>query len=395
MKKPAPKKSFSTASSTKKFSPRASSFNTRETSSRAPQTERSAKPFRKEYTKRDAPATSSPKTGYQGKASNFNPNYYSEKKSHSNISGDGKKNITRTPYVQVSKEPRTNKLHTTDYTKYSSLPPSADSGSLRRTLAPRDTSWGKVADWYNKHLETNDDTYHVKVVFPNVLRMLGDITGKKVLDLACGQGIFSEKLRDQGALVTGVDLGKQLIKIAEENSLSVKQKGTHKVTYHVASADDLYMLKNGSLDIVVCILALQNIDNLQKTIIEASRVLTADGRLIFVLNHPSFRNPRKTFWAFNEEDDTQYRRVDEYMSESHIKIDMTPGSVTDKKFTVSFHRPLQVYVKALSKAGFTITHLEEWISHKESEKGPKQRAENKSRKEIPMFMCIEANKYSS
>lgn len=352
MKKPAPKKSFSSTSSAKKFSPRTPSFNIRETTSRTPRTQMSAKPFRKEFTKRDAPATASPKPGYQGKASNFNPNFHSENKS----------------------------LQSKVY-------------SLKS--APRDTSWGKVADWYNKHLETNDDTYHVKVVFPNVIRMLGDITGKKVLDLACGQGIFSEKLRDQGALVTGVDLGKQLIKIAEENSLSIKQKGTHKVTYHVASADDLYMLKNGSFDIVVCILALQNIENLQKTITEASRVLTTNGKLIFVLNHPSFRNPRKTFWAFNEEDDTQYRRVDEYMSESHIKIDMTPGSATDKKFTVSFHRPLQVYVKALSKAGFAITHLEEWISHKESEKGPKQRAENKSRKEIPMFMCVESQKVIS
>lgn len=368
MKKPAPKKSFSSSIPVKKFSPRSSSFNNREDVSRAPRTSKTAKPSSKDFSKRDTSTASLLKTGYQGKASNFNPNYYSDKKTSLHD--------TRTIRTQNLKKFETKNLQPITY----NLKPATD------------TSWGKVADWYNKHLETNDDTYHVKVVFPNLLRMLGNINGKKVLDLACGQGIFSEKLRDQGALVTGVDLGKQLIKIAEENSLSVKQKGTHKVTYHVASADDLFMLKNGSFDVVVCILALQNIENLQKTIAEASRVLTPNGKLIFVLNHPSFRNPRKTFWAFNEQDDTQYRRVDEYMSESHIKIDMTPGSATEKKFTVSFHRPLQVYVKALSKAGFAIIHLEEWISHKESEKGPKQRAENKSRKEIPMFMCVECKK---
>ena len=85
----------------------------------------------------------------------------------------------------------------------------------------------------------------------------------------------------------------------------------------------------------------------------------------------------------------QYRRVDEYMSESHVRIDMTPGSITDKKFTVSFHRPLQVYVKALTKSGMAITRLEEWVSHRESERGPRKKAEDKSRKEIPLFMCIE------
>lgn len=252
-----------------------------------------------------------------------------------------------------------------------------------------DTSWGGVADWYDKHLSGNDDTYHSKVIFPNVIRLIGDAHGKKILDLACGQGIFAQQLRDNGALVTGVDLGKELIAIAEKHNETIKEKGTHKVVYHIGSAEDLYMIKDKSIDIAVCILALQNIENLQKTIEEVSRVLVAGGRFIFVLNHPSFRNTKKTYWAYNEKDEVQYRRVDEYMSESHVRIDMTPGSPKDKKFTVSFHRPLQVYVKALSKAGFAVTRLEEWVSHRESERGPKKKMEDKARKEIPLFMCIE------
>jgi ubiquinone/menaquinone biosynthesis C-methylase UbiE len=255
-----------------------------------------------------------------------------------------------------------------------------------------DTSWGTVASWYNDHLEKTGDTYHEKVVYPNLLRVIGDIKGKKVLDLACGQGQFSRLMRDKGAHVTGVDLGKELIAIAESHNISVKEAKTHKAIYLQGSADDLYMLKDSTFDIVVCILALQNIENLQKTIEEAKRVLAPNGSFVFVLNHPSFRNPRQTYWGYDEEHDTQFRRVDEYMSESHYKIDMTPGSKTDKKFTVSFHRPLQVYVKALSKARLSLTHLEEWVSHKESEKGPRQKAENKSRKEVPLFMCIEGKK---
>jgi ubiquinone/menaquinone biosynthesis C-methylase UbiE len=265
--------------------------------------------------------------------------------------------------------------------------PRAKSQELK---AVSDTSWGGVADWYNKHLEKGDDTYHSKVIFPNILRMLGDVEGKKILDIACGQGIFSEQLRDKGAFVTGIDLGKELIKIAEEKSKSVQEKGTHKVIYHVASADDLFMLKDKSFDIVVCILALQNIEDLHKTMAEARRVLPKSGKLFFVLNHPSYRNPKQTYWGYNEADNMQYRRVDEYMSESHVRIDMTPGSLVDKKFTVSFHRPLQVYIKALSKNGFAVTRLEEWVSHRESERGPRKKAEDKARKEIPLFMCIES-----
>lgn len=258
--------------------------------------------------------------------------------------------------------------------------------------AVQSTSWGGVAEWYDKHLEKSGDTYHEKVIHPNLLRILGSIEGKKVLDLACGQGIFSQQLRDKGAHVTGVDIGKELIALAEEKNKTVKEKGTHKVTFFVSASDDLYMLKDATFDTVVCVLALQNIENLQKTIAEVRRVLKSDGTFLLVLNHPSFRNPKQTQWGYDTEADVQYRRVDEYMSESHVRIDMTPGSVKDKKFTVSFHRPLQVYMKALSKYGFAVTRLEEWVSHRESERGPKKRAEDKSRKEIPLFMYIEAKK---
>ena len=150
--------------------------------------------------------------------------------------------------------------------------------------------------------------------------------------------------------------------------------------------------ENGKLktfDLVVCVLALQNIEQLQKTVQEVKRVLSKNGRFIFVLNHPSFRNPRQTRWEYDDKEKVQYRRVDEYMSDSHVKIDMTPGSTTHKKFTISFHRPLQVYVKTLAKYNFAITHLEEWISHKTSKDGGREKAENKARKEIPLFMCIE------
>ena len=46
-------------------------------------------------------------------------------------------------------------------------------------------------------------------------------------------------------------------------------------------------------------------------------------------------------------------------------------------------------MKIFSKSGFAITRLEEWISHKQSGTGPRQTAEDKARREIPMFMCIE------
>ena len=71
---------------------------------------------------------------------------------------------------------------------------------------------------------------------------------------------------------------------------------------------------------------------------------------------------------------------------------MNPGEKDNKSFTYSFHRPLQLYFKTFAKNGFAVTRLEEWISHKESEPGPRQDAENTARKEIPLFLFLEAVK---
>ena len=51
------------------------------------------------------------------------------------------------------------------------------------------------------------------------------------------------------------------------------------------------------------------------------------------------------------------------------------------------------FLKYFAKNGFAVTRLEEWISHKESEKGLRKLAEDKARKEIPMFMMIEVKKW--
>ena len=107
------------------------------------------------------------------------------------------------------------------------------------------------------------------------------------------------------------------------------------------------------------------------------------------------RIPGRTSWEWDEATKTQYRRVNAYLSDSRAMIDMHPslsrdGGAARGKQTVSFHRPLQVYVKALAKHGFAIVKLEEWISHKKSEPGPRAKEEDRSRKEIPLFLYLEA-----
>ncbi len=257
------------------------------------------------------------------------------------------------------------------------------------------TSWGNVAEWYKELLEQGKGTYQHDIILPNLLRLLDIKKGEQVLDLGCGPGFFAREFAKKGAEVLGTDISPEFIKIA--NSYREKQ-GTKCLTFGVASADKVPMVKSGTIDTVTVILAIQNIENMAGVFKEAARVLKPfdpaqgkGGRILLVLNHPAFRVPKASDWGWDEEKGIQYRRIDKYLSEAKVGIQMHPGE-NPEEMTVSFHRPLQLYFKALNKAGFAVTRLEEWESNRQGPKGRKFAASEKARKEIPLFLFLEARR---
>lgn len=249
---------------------------------------------------------------------------------------------------------------------------------------PKETSWGKVAGWYDDHLEGDADSYHQAVVLPNLLRLMDIKKGSAVADLASGQGFFAREWAKAGAKVVATDIAPELIEKA-------RGKGDASITYVVSPADKLPGVADESQDRISIVLAIQNIENPRDVFKECARVLKKDGKLLVVLNHPAFRIPKNSDWAFDEKDGVQYRRIAKYMSEVRSEIAMHPGKDASE-ITISFHRPLQWYVKALKAAGLAITGMEEWISHRESDSGPRKDAENSARKEIPIFLTLEIMK---
>lgn len=254
------------------------------------------------------------------------------------------------------------------------------------------TSWGGVSEWYDEYLQ-DEDTYQAKVIAPNLIRLLnvdGFENGQVVLELGCGQGYFMRHVLDnlsRGVNIDfhGVDISKELLGFAKADLGEF-------ATFTESDAAKLSAFKNESVDIMYSVLALQNMSDLSAVVGEIKRVLKKGGRFIGVINHPSFRIPKQSDWHFNKDRNAQGRVVYTYMSDKKFAIDMHPGKTAlgeKKEETFSFHHPLQYYTKVFSKHGFMISKLEEWISHKKSEEGPKKMIEDNARKEIPLFMCFE------
>src|SRR5215831_13200095 len=74
------------------------------------------------------------------------------------------------------------------------------------------TTYDEIADWYDEQVR-HGHLIHDFVV-PILLAMIGPVRGRRVLDLACGQGVVARQLAELGAEVVGVDSSWRLLEIA-------------------------------------------------------------------------------------------------------------------------------------------------------------------------------------
>ncbi len=241
-----------------------------------------------------------------------------------------------------------------------------------------DTSWEKSAAWYDRLIGEKGSDLYQQVVIPRSLSLLAPRRDEAVLDLGCGQGVFTRALAAAAARVTGIDAAPALIRKA-------RAYPGPRCAFLVRDAAALDGL--GPFDAVSAILCLQNIAHLAETAAAAAAVLKPGGRMVWTLNHPSFRIPRQSAWGFDQERKIQFRRLDAYSTPHSIPIVMHPGR-PDSEQTVSFHRSLQDLLAAGFAAGLRLAALEEWHSHKQSQPGPRARAENRARAEFPLFLGL-------
>lgn len=91
---------------------------------------------------------------------------------------------------------------------------------------------------------------------PSVLRLMGDLRGQRVLDLACGSGVYTRAARRLGAeRVVGADISAEMVAVAER----LEAADPLGITYRVADAAELPAL--GTFDTVLAIYLLNYADS--------------------------------------------------------------------------------------------------------------------------------------
>lgn len=222
----------------------------------------------------------------------------------------------------------------------------------RSALPP--SEYDRAADFYLNFLQERlpdpDFFFHQNVEV--MLDMLGEVDGRRVCDLACGEGFVSRALAARGAIVTGIDLSINLLLHAR------RQSPGPGMTFVRDDAQTLHSVKDTSFDAVVCHMALMDIPDYEATIAAVGRVLKPGGRFVFCVLHPCFETPFDTEHPpFEVDDEGNFVaiRITAYSEEGR----WFSGGSGVRGTLGSIHRTLSTYLNDPIRAGLVLDQIAE------------------------------------
>lgn len=146
------------------------------------------------------------------------------------------------------------------------------------------SGWNQMSDSYQAETRISLDDVHYGPLCPGEteLRLLGDVRGKSVLELACGAAQNSIALSKWGASVTALDSSAN--QLSKARALTIQESVD--VELIRGDAERLSIFRDGRFDIVLSCFGWEFIPDLALCFRECARLLRTDGLLVVCTVHP-------------------------------------------------------------------------------------------------------------
>ncbi|MGH3772666.1 MAG: class I SAM-dependent methyltransferase [Pseudonocardiaceae bacterium] len=192
-------------------------------------------------------------------------------------------------------------------------------------------AYDEMGSDYERHAA--DSAYNAHYDRPAVLAALGPVTGQRVLDAACGPGLYAESLLAAGAEVVGFDASQAMVDLA-------RQRLGQRAQIDLARLGKALPYPAEAFDSSICALAIHYVADRPAAFAELYRVLRAGGALVVSTQHPTIDWLRKGGSYFD----------------TMLETDTWQLSTGDQE--VRFWRePLSRLCAAATSAGFVIDQL--------------------------------------
>ena len=205
--------------------------------------------------------------------------------------------------------------------------------------------WDAMSPSYqaDSHIALDDVHYAPFAPGETFYRLMGDVSGKRILELACGAAQNSVALSNWGAQVTALDFSPNQLNRALANK---RQTNTN---FHLIAGDmeSPTMFKPGSFDIILSSFGWEFIPDLPACLSACAQILRPSGQLIMSTVHP--------LSAFSWDIRDQSLRVTDYFNPpTEVWDDPVPEGYAPG---LTFFRTIEDLTTSLTSAGLQIDRL--------------------------------------
>lgn len=177
----------------------------------------------------------------------------------------------------------------------------------------------------------------------SILKLVGALDGKQVMDLACGFGFYTRLLKQQGAAqVIGIDISPEMIRLAREH----EQAQPLDIDYQVWDANSLPDLD--AFDLITAIYLLNYAASKAEMLAMCQNIyknLARDGRFVAFLPNPAFTLSKANCTPYGITVLREEPEADRYACEAAF--------LTDPPTAVNYYRWNQAtYEWAIRESGF-------------------------------------------
>jgi ubiquinone/menaquinone biosynthesis C-methylase UbiE len=238
--------------------------------------------------------------------------------------------------------------------------------------------WERFSSDWIARCETKGDGAREGLLDDWMLEVVGDVDGREVIDLGCGEGRFSRMLAARGARTLGIDLQPVFVDYATNRAGPSE-------TYAIGDLQSLDAVADDRFDLAVAYLTLVDVPDQAAAIREAFRVLRPGGRYVVCNLSPMATAPKDVGpWCRDAAGEKRHYVLDDYADEGARTVVFGPEwSLTN------FHRMLSTTVNDFLDAGFELVRIHEPLPT------PEQLArvpENDDLFRVPIFTIYDLSK---
>ena len=219
------------------------------------------------------------------------------------------------------------------------------------------SQWNANADGWTAMSRAGSDVYRDLVNTPAFFAMLPDVTGRRCLDLGCGEGHNTRLLADRGARVIALDHAETFV----GHAAGIAHGG---IRYLVGDGAVLPFAA-GTFDVVTAFMSLMDVGDPEAALVDVARVLRPGGFVQFSVVHPVNGTPIRS-WVRDADGTRTALAIGDYFTEGPQTETWTFGSAPSdlrdrfEPFTITYaRRTFAGWVNAVTGAGLVIDAVAE------------------------------------